>query len=120
MPWLIINEGEEDEIEIPIVEEGASRREVLIGGPYTRAFDGTLRSTVSVEKTEFELQTLPLIESDANAIKAMFENGTEFELGGDIVGSGNELTCKGTVTDSAFIVDGLLHKRQLRLLIQQV
>lgn len=120
MAWLIIDEGEEDELEIKIVEDGAARRTVRIGGEYSRAFDGSLRSTVSVEKEEFDLQTIPLSESAANAVKAKFENGATFELGGDIVGEGNEMMCKGTIIDSAFIYDNGDHRRQLRLLIQQV
>lgn len=120
MAWLILDEGEAGELEIPIVPDGATRRIIKIGGEYTRSFNGTLRSTVSVEKVELELQTLPLSESDANAIEAKFANGNEFELGGDVVGTGNEFTAKGTVLESGFVMDDLLHRRELRLLFQQV
>ena len=120
MAWLVLNAGEEDEITIRIVEDNATKRVIKIGGEYTRAFDGTLRATVATEKAEWDLNTVPLDEADANAIEALFENGAEFELSGDIVGEGNTFDCMGTVVDSQFVIHDLSHRRQLRLLIQQV
>lgn len=117
MPWLVLNAGEEDELEIRIAE--ARKRVVQIGGGYFRAFDGTLRATVSTEKFEWEMTTAPLSEADAGAVEAMFANGAEFEMSGDVVGAAT-YDCMGTAEVSEYVHDGAGHKRALNLVIQQV
>jgi hypothetical protein len=119
MPWCILNEGEGDAIVLQIAGDGAAKRTVEIGGGKFRAFDGSLRATVTTEKFEWELRTAPLDEEDATAIEALLANGNVVTLSGDIVGV-NEFDIMGTVLDSALVPHKLVHKRQMRLLLQQV
>lgn len=117
MPWAVLNDGQEDEIELLISD--ASTRVLKIGGEYSRAFDGTLRATVSTEKQEWTFTTAPISESDATAIAALFENGAQFTLSGDCVG-GDSFDCMGSVTSVRYVHDRASHKKVLELLLQQV
>lgn len=114
MAWLLL-----DELEVTIVSENARRTPVRSGG-YRRAFDGTLRSNVRAEKLEWEVTTAPLDEEDATAVEAALADGVTVELGGDIVGTGNEVDVKGTVTASRYVHHGTGHRRELDLILQQV
>lgn len=119
MAWITLNEGEGDELSLRIVQDGATRRVVQIGGSYSRAFDGSLRATIATEKVEYDLTTVPMDEADANAVEVMFANGAQFTLSGDIVGAAT-LTFMGTAVESQLVIHNLVHRRQLKLLLQEV
>lgn len=89
---------------IPILRDGAKKRPPARVGDSARAYDGTLRSTVSAVKREWDVKTGPLLAADEAAIRAIINADAEVTVAGDAIGG--SLTCMVEDNGSDYISDG--------------
>jgi len=84
------------------VEQGSAKQASPIRvGATSRAFSGTLRSTVRTEKRSWSFTTIFLTIAQANTLMADLVNGTYVNSYGDALygsTSGSPVSCQGTVT----------------------
>jgi hypothetical protein len=68
VPYLTLNG-----VTVPVVQDGASRSTLYLGGAGERAFSGALRRSTRARKREWRFRTGPLVQSEAVAFAGLIE-----------------------------------------------
>lgn len=84
---------------------GAHRPERIKIGAASRAFAGSLRSTVRAEKKVYEFRLAPMSQATAATLKANTANGAFVTVTGTLIESG-PFSAQVTITDDELYFDG--------------
>lgn len=112
------------DLEIPVAKGRAQRSVDHTVGEFTRATDGSGRSTEQQRKQRWEVTTPPLDVTDTDEIEEEVQGGIIScygELFGVSEGSGSSggVLCHVTVTGVRYVGHGLTHRRALTLLLRE-
>lgn len=113
MPFLVIAG-----ITVPVAPDGAAVLPLERVGSSARAFDGSLRSSVRLEKRGWRFRT-PLRSVETwTALEAAVAEGAEVLCSGDAIGDG--ATCEVTVGDAELVPVAGGFRKALTLVLREV
>lgn len=113
MPFLTIAG-----ITVPVSSQGASQGATEVVGNESRAYAGSLRTTVRAEKRAWQFTTKTMSAADAAALVAAVAGGVYVAVAGDAIGS--SISCRVTVTSAPFVQVAGGFRRTLALAVREV
>lgn len=96
-----------------IAVDGASENAPEEVGNDHRAFSGNMRSSIRGIRRKWSFKTIPMVESQAQALKDKIYSGFQ-ECSGDAL-DGQAVLCSIKMSESPYLQEGLGHVRQVVL-----
>lgn len=87
-------------------------------GSDSRAYDGSLRTTVRDEKRSWQFTTKPTLQADYETLRDAVKDGQHVTIGGDAVTGG--ATARVTITSAPYVKTRGSFRRIITLVVKEV